>query len=202
MPSTRCTLKIGCTSEDQRGDARLQRQDALRPGHELHHHMAVEVLQRNRDGGKPEQSAGRRATAGSRYRQTRKWRGCARSNSRRCVSSEIPTKHIRPATPPATIASICLKLCETAQHVEHPDRRQKPYKMADKDDKNAYMEQVGAPHQLPPPQQLARSGPPGVLLAIEPEQAAEQKHRQTEVGIPAVHNRIDRFHRARSSLQG
>ena len=35
-------------------DARLQGQDALRPGHERYHHMAVEVLQRNRDGGEAE----------------------------------------------------------------------------------------------------------------------------------------------------
>ena len=35
------------------------------------------------------------------------------SNSRRCTSSVMPTKHITPATPPAMMASHCLKVCET-----------------------------------------------------------------------------------------
>ena len=57
--------------------------------------------------------------------------------------------------------------------------------MAEEDDEDADVEQVRAPHQLPAPQQLAGSGPPCVLLAVEPDQAAEQEHRQAEIGIPA-----------------
>ena len=57
--------------------------------------------------------------------------------------------------------------------------------MAEEDEENADVEQVGAPCQLPPPQQLAGSGPPRILLAVKPEQAAEQEDGQAQIGIPA-----------------
>ena len=78
-----------------------------------------------------------------------------------------------------------LEAVRYAEHVEHPDRCQQADEMAEEDDENADVEQVGAPHQLPPPQQLAGAGPPRVLLAVEPDQAAEQEHGQAQIGIPA-----------------
>jgi len=64
-------------------------------------------------------------------------------------------------------------------------------KMPEEDDENADVEQVRAPHQLTPAQQLAGAGPPRVLLAVEAQQAAEEKHRQAQVGIPAEDDMID-----------
>ena len=78
-----------------------------------------------------------------------------------------------------------LEAVRYAEHVEHPDRGQQADEMAEEDEENADVEQVGAPHQLPPPQQLAGSGPPRILLAVEPDQAAEQEHGQAQIGIPA-----------------
>ena len=63
--------------------------------------------------------------------------------------------------------------------------------MAKEDHQDADVEQVGAPHQLAPAQQLAGAGLPSVLLAIEAQQAAEQEYRQAQVGIPAKHDVID-----------
>ena len=53
------------------------------------------------------------------------------------------------------------------------------------------MEQVGAPRQLPAAQQLARSAPPRVLLAVETHPAADQEHGQAQIRIPAEHDVID-----------
>src|SRR5579859_968327 len=81
-----------------------------------------------------------------------------------------------------------LERVRDAERVENPDRRQQPDQMAGEDDQNADVKQVRAPDQLPPPQQLARAAAPGVLLAVEANQAAEQKHGEAEVRIPAEHD--------------
>src|SRR5262245_31945710 len=65
-----------------------------------------------------------------------------------------------------------------ADKVEHPNGGEQPDEMANEDHENANMEQVRAPHQLAPPQELARTCLPRVLLAVKAQQAAEQKHRQ------------------------
>ena len=57
--------------------------------------------------------------------------------------------------------------------------------MTGEDDQDADVEQVGAPGELPAPQQLARSAAPGVLLAVEAHEAAEQEHGEAEVRVPA-----------------
>src|SRR5262245_21373621 len=75
--------------------------------------------------------------------------------------------------------------------VEYPDGREQPNEMADEDYEDADVEQVRAPHQLAPTQQLARSRLPRVLLAIEAKETAEQEHGQAEVGVPAKHDVID-----------
>src|SRR5512141_741712 len=74
------------------------------------------------------------------------------------------------------------------ERVEHPDRRQQTAEMAEENDENADVEQVRAPGQLPAAQELARSAAPGELLAVEAQPAAEQKHGQAKIGIPAEHD--------------
>src|SRR5262249_37640370 len=65
-----------------------------------------------------------------------------------------------------------------ANKVEHPNWGEQPDEVADENHEYANVEQVRAPHQLTPPQELARPRLPRVLLALEAQQAAEQKHRQ------------------------
>ena len=84
-----------------------------------------------------------------------------------------------------------LEAVADADDIEHPDRRQQPDEMTEEDHEDADVEQVRAPHQLAPPQELARSRLPRVLLAIEAQQTAEQEHGQAQVGIPAEHDVID-----------
>jgi hypothetical protein len=58
--------------------------------------------------------------------------------------------------------------------------------MTEEDDQHADMEKVGAPQQLLAAQQLARPGAPRILLAVEAQQAADEKRRKAEIRIPAV----------------
>src|SRR5947209_3665487 len=57
---------------------------------------------------------------------------------------------------------------------------------------NADVEKIRSPHQFPPPQQLARTRFPGVLLALEPQQAAEQENGQRQIGIPAERRVVEK----------
>src|SRR6266545_1119143 len=84
-----------------------------------------------------------------------------------------------------------LETVRNAERVEHPDGREQADEMADKDDQDPHVEQVGAPHQLPAAQELARPALPGVLLAVEAYPAADQKDGQAEIGVPAEHDVID-----------
>ncbi len=63
-------------------------------------------------------------------------------------------------------------------------RRQQADRVAEQQEQDADMEQVGAPAQLALAQDLAGAGAPGVRLAVEADQAAEQEDRQADVGIP------------------
>ena len=96
-----------------------------------------------------------------------------------------------PAIPPTTIAISCLKPWRDADGVEHPDRREQADEVAEEDHQDADVEQVRAPHQLAPAQELAGARLPRVLLAVEAQQAAEQEHGQAQVGVPAEHDMID-----------
>ena len=97
----------------------------------------------------------------------------------------MPMKQAMPAMPPTTIAIICLKPWQMPSEVEHRDRREQADEMAEEDDQNADVEKVRAPDQLAAPQELARSGPPRVLLAVEAQQAADQEDREAEIRVPA-----------------
>ena len=63
-------------------------------------------------------------------------------------------------------------------------RRQQADRVAEEQEQDAEVEQVRAPEQLPLAQQLAGTGLPGVLLAVEADQAAEDEGREADVGIP------------------
>ena len=63
-------------------------------------------------------------------------------------------------------------------------RRQQADRVAQQQKQDAEMKQIGAPEQLPFAQELAGAGFPGVLLAVEPQNAAEDEGRQADVGIP------------------
>ena len=63
--------------------------------------------------------------------------------------------------------------------------RQQADEMPQEQEQDADMEQHAAHDELPAPQQLARAAPPGVLLAIETDQAARQKHGGREIGVIA-----------------
>src|SRR5262249_582298 len=78
------------------------------------------------------------------------------------------------------------------ERVEHLDRRQQADEMAEKNDEDADVKQIGTPHQLTAAQQLTRSAPPGVLLSVEANDASEQEYRQEQVGVPAEHELIER----------
>ena len=111
------------------------------------------------------------------------------SNSRRCTSSVMPTKQNDAGDAADDDRHPLLEGVRDAERIEDPDRRQQADEVAEEDDQDADVEQVRAPHQLAPAQQLARAAPPGVLLAVEAQQAAEQEHGQAEIGIPAEHER-------------
>src|SRR6516165_1111996 len=80
-----------------------------------------------------------------------------------------------------------------AERIEHLDRRQQADEVAAEDHQDADMQQVGAPAQLPLAQKLRRAGFPGVLLAIEAQQAAKQENRQAQIGVPAEERAVDGF---------
>src|SRR5690606_2123731 len=62
-------------------------------------------------------------------------------------------------------------------------RRQQPDQVPKEQEQDADVEQVAAPAQQPGAQHLRRVAFPGVLVAVKAQQAAEQKHRQTDVGV-------------------
>ena len=84
-----------------------------------------------------------------------------------------------------------LEAVADADRVEDPDRRQQADEVTEEDHEDADVEQVRAPHQLAPAQELAGPRLPRVLLAVEAQQAAEQEHRQAQVGVPAEDDMID-----------
>ncbi len=152
--------------EDQRGDARLQQQNALRPGHERHHHMAVEVLQRDVDGGQAQRELGI---------EQQQDRDVAERGRGADARVEQPAMHQQRNADEAHDAGDTadadrhplLEGVRDAERLEDPDRRQQSAEMAEEDDQDADVEQVRTPGQLPAAQKLARSAAPSVLLAVE-----------------------------------
>src|SRR5690242_6641834 len=86
-----------------------------------------------------------------------------------------------------------------ADGLKHDKRRQQAAEVTKEDHENAEMEQVRAPHQLAPAEQLTGAGLPGVLFAIEAQDARQCEHGKAEVGIPTKQQVIDVAH---GSLSG
>ena len=142
------------------------------------------MAERDRNGGKPEQQL-REQQQQDRGIAERGVGADARVEQAAMRQQRDADQAHQPATPADDDRQHLLEAVRNAEPVEHPDRRQQADEMAEEDEEDADVEQVGAPHQLPAAQQLARSGPPGVLLAVEAEQAADDEDRQAEIGIPA-----------------
>src|SRR6185312_537582 len=74
---------------------------------------------------------------------------------------------------------------------DRPVRRQEPDEMADDDDEDAIVEEVGAEAQPAPMQHLRGIALPGVGLAVEADEAAEQQDREGDIGIDAEEELVE-----------
>ena len=143
---------------------------------------------RDRDGRQPEQQLGEQQ---QQDRDVAEGRGGADARDRTgggASAARCRSRQKMPAMPPTTIAIICLK----------------PWQMP-----SASNTQIGVSRPTKWPKKITRMPtwnrfephiswrrrsswldprPPGVLLAVEAQQAAEQEHGQAEVGIPAEHD--------------
>src|SRR5690625_2656326 len=63
--------------------------------------------------------------------------------------------------------------------------------MPDEEHDHPEMEEVRAKHHLAAPQELRRLGAPGVLSLVEAQDAADDQHRDRQVGIPAEEQIVD-----------
>src|SRR5262249_54836397 len=75
--------------------------------------------------------------------------------------------------------------------VDRPMRREKADEMAGDHDDDAIVEKVRSKAELPLAQQLGGITLPGIGLAIETDQTANQQHREAEIGIDAEEKCID-----------
>src|SRR3546814_8441915 len=57
--------------------------------------------------------------------------------------------------------------------------------VTDQQDQHTHVKQVGAEHHLLAPQELARLRAPAILSGVETQDAADDQHRDGEIGIPA-----------------
>lgn len=171
----------------------LQRHYPLRPVHEFYHFMTIEMSRRYRNSRKSEQEL---------CKQEQQDRGVAergvRTNTR---IEQAPVSQQRNADETHQTGDTAgyhrkhlLEPVGNAEHVKHPDGRQEADEVTGKDYQDADVEQVRSPHHLPTSQQLARTGAPCVLFAIESEEAPEQKYREAKVGIPAEDDGVERLH--------
>ena len=72
---------------------------------------------------------------------------------------------------------------------------QKTHGVAGEQAQDADMEQVAGPSHAAPAQQLTRPALPGVLLALEADEAAEQEDRERDIGKDAEQHLIEIAHR-------
>src|SRR5262249_13504462 len=75
--------------------------------------------------------------------------------------------------------------------VDRPMRLEQADEMAEDHDDDAIVEKVRSKAQLPLAQQLGGIALPSIRLAIEADQAADQQHREAEIGIDAEEKCID-----------
>src|SRR6266568_6825214 len=73
-------------------------------------------------------------------------------------------------------------------------RRQQAGAMARQQEQDTDVEQVAAPAQLSVAQKLRRVALPGVLIAVETDQAARQENRQADIRVVAEQELVDEVH--------
>ena len=89
-----------------------------------------------------------------------------------------------------------------SNHLEQEYRGQQTAHMSEQDDENADMEQNTAPDELTAAQQLTRLAAPGILLAIETDEAADQEDRQGNIGVDTEKECVDPLAHRRSPVSG
>ena len=106
------------------------------------------------------------------------------SASRRWIRIVSPTSATTPAMPPPTIDRYrCWDGVMNSEEIACGD--QEAEEMTEEHHQDAEVEQVRAPPQLALPQELRRVAFPGVLVAVEAREAAEQEHGERDVRIDA-----------------
>ena len=115
---------------------------------------------------------------------------------RRWIRINRPIRHSPPITPPATMATICLSECDTPSVSQTTTGVSRADGVAEEQAQDADVEQDVAQPQAAVVQQLRAVGLPGVLLALEADQAAQKKDGQGNVGIDAEEELVQGVHDA------
>src|SRR3546814_5161848 len=72
--------------------------------------------------------------------------------------------------------------------------------VTDQQDQHTHVKQVGAEHHLLAPQELARLRAPAILSGVETQDAADDQHRDGEIGIPAENQLVQEIVHRPASL--
>jgi hypothetical protein len=131
----------------------LQRQHALRPIHELYHFMPVQMAERNDDGAEPQQQLRKQNEQDRRVAEGR--RGADARIGQPAMGEQADADEAHQAGAAADDnGQLLLEGMGNAERVNDGDGRQQAGAMAEENDEDADVEQVGAPHQLLAAQEL------------------------------------------------
>ena len=190
-PEKEVQLEHGVRARDVADRCRIEGEDALRPHHQLHHFLPVEMPERNRDG---EDGQGRAVPTGSRSRGCRRTRTAPaplhrrNAGGRACSPRRGPPS---PATPPTTIAMSSLKpwLMPSASKTWMGVRR--PTRWPTNTINTPDVEQHRPRNELAAAEDLARSRAPGVGLPVVTHDGADHEDGERNVGIDAEQQGIE-----------
>src|SRR6185437_2281430 len=84
-----------------------------------------------------------------------------------------------------------LEAVADSKEFEDRDRSQQADAMPEQYSKDSDVEQNRAPDQLPATKQLARLRPPAILVGVEPHEASDQEHRQSDIWINPKQRLVD-----------
>src|SRR3546814_9705153 len=87
-----------------------------------------------------------------------------------------------------------------SQPVDDRHGRQQADEVTDQQDQHTHVKQVGAEHHLLAPQELARLRAPAILSGVETQDAADDQHRDGEIGIPAENQLVQEIVHRPASL--
>src|SRR3546814_4117909 len=88
-----------------------------------------------------------------------------------------------------------------SQPVDDRHGRQQADEVTDQQDQHTHVKQVGAEHHLLAPQELARLRAPALLSGVETQDAADDQHRDGEIGIPAENQLVQEIVHRPASLR-